>query len=82
MSYTKYDLEQLTEIKEQIKDLAFDALEILASDSIEYQRAYAYWYPHILMAVDNEHDFLGNSICTIDDSINEIAAVIEKERIK
>lgn len=63
--------EQLNDIKEEIKDLIHNAQGMLrgtdASDS-----ANAYWVPHILMALDDEHDYLGGSMTSMQDTIEEL----------
>lgn len=65
-------IDALTEIKEQIKDLAHDALELLDGHPGTRDRAYGYWYAHILGALDKDNEFLGGSFMTMQDSINEL----------
>jgi len=63
--------EQLNDLKEEIKDLVYNAQNMLrgtdASDA-----ANAYWIPHILMALDDEHDYLGGSMTSMQDTIEEL----------
>lgn len=62
------NIDALAEIKESIKELveyAFDRV----SDS-EKERAKGYWYASIMMALDDEHDFMGGSGGTMQSTID------------
>jgi len=71
---TKDDIERMEEIKEEIKELLHESRYILknADDRITYERASSYWLAHIVTALDNDHDYLGGSMCTLQDSIDEL----------
>lgn len=67
--------ERLTEIKDEIKDLineAFDLVRQNAAHKVTLQRAESYWIPHVKMALDKEHDYMGGSMVTLQDTIDEI----------
>jgi hypothetical protein len=73
------DVERLKNIKDQIKDLANEALNILDTNSTEYNKAYSYWYPHILIELDKENSWLAGSMCNLEDTINEVAEKSNEE---
>jgi len=73
MSYSIEDIERMVEIKDTIKELVEEALQILDRKSISYSRAESYWYPHILMELDSDHQWLGGSMCTMQDTIDEMS---------
>lgn len=65
--------EELMGIKEEIKDLIRNA-EIMLRGTSEYNSAKSYWIPHILMALDSDHDYLGGSMNSIEDTITALSA--------
>jgi len=73
--------ERMLKIKEEIKELIEEALDIVKFEGSPhtYQQAKAYWYPQILMVLDKEHDYLGGSMCTMEDTIKEIWGNQEEE---
>lgn len=74
--------ERLGEIKDEMKQLAQEAIDMvrrLGYDSQIYNRAKGYWYAHIVMALDKEHDFLGGSMCSMQDTIDELTEEAESE---
>ena len=66
MSNDKYRFE---EIKEQIKELLEEAISLVPSP--ERDRAESYWFAEISIALDEYHDYLGGSMCSMQDTINE-----------
>lgn len=63
-------VEELIDIKHNMRMLLDEALDIIRQhDKHEYERAKCYWYAHIRMALDNDHDYLGRTMATIEDSI-------------
>lgn len=66
--------ERLYEIKDEIKELMKEAKSILQhTDERTWARAKSYWYAHIVSALDKEHDYMGGSTVTMQDTIDEIA---------
>lgn len=65
---------RLEEIKDNIKELANEALQIIrqSGNRMAYERSRAYWYPHVVGALDKEHDYLGGSMTTMQNVIDEI----------
>lgn len=71
-------VDRLLEIKDEIKELVGEAQEIVKGTRAEV-RATAYWYPHILLALDKESEYLGASMCTMQDTIDELTEEAESE---
>lgn len=71
-------IERLTEIKEQMLELLEEAKDLLPEDICK-ERAKCYWYVHIKTAILKEHDFLGGSLVTVDDTISELGEESEEE---
>lgn len=63
---------RLEEIREEIKALNEEALMLVRSAGAHEERARVYWYAHIQQAVDSDHEWLGGSMCTMEESANEI----------
>lgn len=70
----KCELENLIQIKNDISALIQEAQNILRrnADHMTYERAKSYWIAHIIMALDKEHNYLGGSMFTFQDTINEL----------
>ena len=65
--------DELREIKEQMLELLSDAQTVLReAPEIVKARAEAYWRAHIRCAIDNEHGYLGRSMVTLQDTIDEL----------
>ena len=71
-------IERLTEIKEQMLELLEEAKDLLP-EGMTKERAKCYWYAHIKTAILKEHDFLGGSMVTVDDTISELGEDSEEE---
>jgi len=72
------DIERLEEIRERMHELLEEAEEIVRNfegGDMAYQRAKSYWLAHIKTALDDEHDYLGGSMVTMEDTINEMEKV-------
>lgn len=66
------------EIKEQIKELIDEALDLVPEGGVK-ARARAYWYPQIVMALDNDHEYMGRSMCSMQDTLEEFCDEDEEE---
>jgi len=64
-------IDRLTEIKEQMLELLEEAKDLLP-EGMTKERAKCYWYAHIKTALLKEHEFLGGSLVTVDDTISEL----------
>ena len=58
------------EIKVQIKELIDEAIDLVPEGGVK-ECARSYWYSHIVMALDNDHEYIGGSMVTMEDTINE-----------
>lgn len=65
------DVDRLEEIRDEIKELIGEAEEIIRG-SYEYRAAKAYWIPHILTALDDESEYMGKSMTTMQDTIENL----------
>jgi len=74
------DIDRLYEISDEINDLVKEARDIVrnAHEGI-YARAKAYWIPEIRMALSGEHGYLGGSMCSLEDTIEELKDLLEEE---
>tara|TARA_S200000501_G_scaffold321758_1_gene317352 strand:- start:297 stop:524 length:228 start_codon:yes stop_codon:yes gene_type:complete len=63
------DKYRFEEIKEQIKELLEEAIDLVPDHA--RARAESYWYPHISMALDEDHGYIGGSMCSMQDTIEE-----------
>ena len=64
--------QQLRHIQLQISDL-LDEMEQLISGTVAESRATSYWLPHIKTALYSDTQYLGGSMVTCDDTIDELA---------
>lgn len=71
-------IDRLTEIKEQMLELLEEAKDLLPEGMIK-ERAKCYWYAHIKTAILKEHEFLGGSLVTVDDTISELGEDSEED---
>jgi hypothetical protein len=71
------DVERLEEIKNKIKNLAQEAMEIVRGTS-EYERARAYWYGHLVMSLDDDHMYVGHNT-NMEDTIEALRSQVEDE---
>jgi hypothetical protein len=63
--------ETLLEVKEQMIELLETARKALRGTD-EEDRAKGYWWAHIRCALDNDHEYLGGSMTTMQDSIDAL----------
>ena len=61
----------LAEIKGKMLELLEEARQAV-SGTCECNAAESYWVSHIRMALDNEHQYLGGSMHTMQDTIDEL----------
>lgn len=66
-------IERLAEIKDEIAALVDEAQDLLR-DTPEADRAESYWIAQIRCALDDDHDYLGGSMVTLQDSIDALAS--------
>lgn len=61
--------EKLDELKDLMREVRGLVQEV---GGITNERAEVYWLAHIRTALDNDHDYLGGSMTTMADTIEEI----------
>ena len=66
------EIERFQEIKDEIRELLHEASRIVR-DTSEEDRAKGYWQAHIMTALDDRHEYLGRSMCTMQQSIDALA---------
>lgn len=70
-------VERLTEIKDEMKELLQEALQLVVDtagrESTTYERARRYWCAGITVELDKEHSWLASSMCTIQSTIEELS---------
>lgn len=64
--------ERLSEIKEEIKELMSEVQSLISNNERIWGRAKGYWYAHIISALDKEHSYMGSSMVTMQDTIDEL----------
>lgn len=74
------DVERFAEIIGEIKGLMQEAKEIVSGYSpLTRERFKSYPYAHIIGALDNDHEFMGGSMITMWDILEEIREGGENE---
>lgn len=83
---TKQTTEQLQEVADELRELQAQMLECMdqarsliekSGLDITLQRADAYWLAHARIALTNDHGYLGGSMCSMEDTIDEIVEATE-----
>jgi ElaB/YqjD/DUF883 family membrane-anchored ribosome-binding protein len=82
MTMREIDVERLQEIQAEIKSLLEESEEIVRSSTdMVYQRAKGHWIAQIETALSNDHRFLGNCMCSMQSTINELKPFVEPEEV-
>lgn len=76
------NIKRLEEIKNKISELLDDVRQIVKNYPIVYQRADAYWLAHIECALSKDSRYVGSSMVTMEDTINEITKIEGKKTEK
>ena len=63
------DKYRFEEIICEIKELLEEAIDLVPDHA--RARAESYWYAHISMALDEDHGYMGGSMCSMQDTIEE-----------
>lgn len=68
-------IDELRDIQAELLDAVQRAEHLLRQSDFDGARlrAEAYWIPHIVCALSRDHGYLGGSMVTLEDTINEIA---------
>jgi hypothetical protein len=67
-------VDELGEIQSQILELVDQARGLLRRNDLQgaLMRAESYWIAHVITAVSNDHGYLGKSMVSLQDTIDEI----------
>jgi hypothetical protein len=80
MTTTTRTIERLNEIRIEIKELILESMDLIGSEcEFELKRAEGYWASQMLMALDEDHSYLGGCMVTMDDTINNLSETEEDE---
>ncbi len=74
-------IDELRDIQSELLDAVQRAEYLLRQSGFDGARlrAEAYWIPHIVCALSRDHGYLGGSMVTMEDSIQEIAEALGEE---
>ena len=72
------DKNRFEEIIVEIKDLLEEALG-LVPDGLARSRAESYWYGNMIVNVTDDHGYMGGSMCSMQDTLEEFDEVEEEE---
>lgn len=74
-------IDRLNEIRDELKELAHEALRLVSEhgDKMTVARAESYWYPHIICELDKDHSYLAGSMCTLQSTISELKGGFEDD---
>lgn len=77
----KWISERLTQIQIEMNKLLDESIKLVrrSGDRLEYERALAYWHPQIQMALNNEHNYVGSSGHTLEQTIASLSTDEEDE---
>ena len=67
-------VDELGEIQSQILELVEQARALLRRNELQgaLMRAESYWIAHVTTAISNNHGYLGKSMVSLQDTIEEI----------
>ena len=63
------DQQRFKEIIQEISELASEARDLLPESVLA--RANSYWFAHISEALSDDNEFMGRSMCNMQDSLEE-----------
>lgn len=74
-------IDELRDIQSELLDAVQRAEYLLRQSGFEGARlrAQAYWIPHIVCALSRDHGYLGGSMVTMEDTIQEIVQALGEE---
>lgn len=70
------DKHRFEEIIGKIKVLLDEALE-LVPEGISKSRAKSYWYAHMVVNIDEDHEYMSGSMCSMQDTLEEFDEIDE-----
>lgn len=78
-----FDGNRFLDIKEEMKSLVDEAIDMVkhSGNDMAWQRAKSYWYPHIVMALDEDHGYMGQSTTSMESTYEELKGSGDDERL-
>jgi hypothetical protein len=72
---------RIMEISYEIRSLLNEAMDLVRENGSDLtrERAGSYWYPHILMNLNDDHGWLGGSMCTMESTAAALEEELEEE---
>lgn len=71
------DKYRFAEIIGEIKELLEEAIDLVPEHAKD--RAESYWFAHISIALDEDHGYVGGSMCSMQDTLEEFDYEDEEE---
>ena len=71
------DKHRFEEIIGEIKELLEEAFDLVPEHA--RARAESYWYSQITVALDDDHGYLGGSMCSMQDTLEEFDEEYEED---
>ena len=65
-------IDRLREIQSEMEELLIEALQCIREAGGSTAQAEAYWKAHIVCAIRNDHGYLGGSMVTLQDTIEDL----------
>ena len=72
------DKNRFEEIIGEIKDLLEEALD-LVPEGMSRSRADSYWYAHMIVNVTEDHGYMGGSMCSMQDTLEEFNDIDDED---
>ena len=72
------DKNRFEEIIGEIQELLNEALD-LVPEGYARSRAESYWYAHMIVNVTEDHGYMGGSMCSMQDTLEEFDEVDEED---
>ena len=72
------DRERFEEIIGEIKELLEEAID-LVPEGMAHSRAESYWYGNMIVNVNDDHGYMGRSMCSMQDTLEEFDEEVEDE---
>ena len=64
------DKQRFEEIIDEIKELLEEAID-LVPEGVARSRAESYWYAHMIVNVSEDHEYMGGSMHSMQDTLEE-----------
>lgn len=83
MTLNYKNVDRLEDIYEEMKELLFEVERLIVrcagENSAITQRAKKYWLAHMMVAMDDNHDYLSKNTVTMLSTIEELREELEKK---